>query len=86
MEDRLSGPFGRAVLRWRLAPRDWRTTSLGAACDDLTLTLAADAPARIRLTQGWESPAYGVVRPAPVLELAAEAPVSRVTTCLEVAP
>lgn len=86
VEDRLSGPFRRAVLRWRLAPRDWRATGLGVASEDIALTLAADAPARIRLAQGWESPAYGVVRPAPVLELAAEAPVSRITTLLEVPP
>ena len=85
VEDRLAGPFARVRLRWRLAPRDWRLTGQGAVAGDIALTVTADAPARLRLAEGWESPAYGVVRPAPVLELLAEAPVGRLRTVLEAA-
>lgn len=85
VEDRVSGPFRRLMLRWRLAPRDWRLTGAGVTTEGVTVTLDADAPARIALARGWESPAYGEVRPAPVLELAAEAPVGRISTIVEVA-
>lgn len=86
VEDRLAGPFARAVLRWRLAPRDWRLTADGAVAGGIALRLAADAPLRLALVQGWESPAYGVVQPVPVLEATAAAPVGRIVTTLEVRP
>jgi len=85
VEDRLAGPFATIALRWRLAPGDWRPTEDGAARGGFRIALAADAPCRIALVQGWESPAYGVVRPAPVLELRAAAPVARLTTWVEAA-
>ena len=84
IEDRVAGPFAHLVLRWRLAPAgDWRVTADGAEGPRARLRLSADAPCRIRLAQGWHSPAYGVVEPAPVLELAAAAPVGRLTTMVE---
>lgn len=85
VEDRLSGPFARAVLRWRLGPGDWHATPDGAEGKRARLCLSADAPCAIRLVWGWASPAYGVVRPAPVLELAVAAPVARIVTRVEVA-
>jgi hypothetical protein len=85
IEDRVSGRFAHLVLRWRLAPGDWRVTADGAAGPRARLAMTADAPCRIRLARGWHSPAYGVVEPAPVLELAAAAPVSRLTTLVEAA-
>jgi hypothetical protein len=72
------------VLRWRLAPRDWRATADGAASEGIALAVTADAPLRIALVQGWESPAYGEVRPVPVLEATAAAPVGRMRTVLEI--
>jgi hypothetical protein len=83
IEDAVSGPFARLVLRWRLAPGEWRLTADGAEGPRARLRLAADAPCRVRLAQGWHSPAYGRVEPALVLELAAAAPVSRLTTVVE---
>jgi hypothetical protein len=85
VEDRVGGPFARLALRWRLAPGPWRPTADGATRGDIRISLAADAPCRIALVQGWESPAYGVVRPAPVLELHAAAPVGRLVTRVEAA-
>jgi len=83
IEDRVAGPFAHLVLRWRLAPGAWRVTADGVQGSRARLRLAADAPCRIRLAQGWHSPTYGVVEPAPVLELAAAAPVARLTTIVE---
>jgi hypothetical protein len=83
VEDRLAGPFARAVLRWRLGPGPWRAAPDGAEGPRARIRLAADAPCAIRLVDGWESPAYGVVRPAPVLELAVAAPVARIVTQVE---
>ena len=85
VEDRVAGRFARLVLRWRLAPGEWRFTDDGAVGPSARLRLSADAPCRIRLAQSWHSPAYGRVEPAPVLELAAAAPVSRLTTLVEAA-
>lgn len=84
VEDLLAGPFRTAVLRWRLAPGPWRATPAGAEGPRARITLRADAPCRIRVAQGWESPAYGVVRPAPVLEAMAAAPLRRFLTVVEV--
>lgn len=83
IEDEVAGPFAGLVLRWRLAPGPWRVTADGAQGPRARLRLAADAPCRIRLAPGWHSPAYGCVEPAVVLELAAAAPVSRLTTVVE---
>jgi hypothetical protein len=85
VEDHVAGRFARLVLRWRLAPGAWRVTGDGAIGPSARLRLAAGAPCRIRLAQGWHSPAYGRVEPVPVLELAAAAPVSRLTTLVEAA-
>jgi len=85
VEDRLAGPFARAVLRWRLAPGPWRRTAEGVEAPRAHLSVTADAPCRLSLVSGWESPAYGEVRPAPVLEAAAAAPLSRFRTVVELA-
>jgi hypothetical protein len=82
VEDRLSGPFRRVALRWRLAPGGWRATAEGAAGPGLRLSVVADASLALALEAGWESPAYGVVRPAPVLVARAAAPVSRLVTTI----
>jgi hypothetical protein len=68
IEDRIEGPFREAALRWRLMPgAGWRTTPTGAAAPGCTIAVAADRPVVIALEAGWESPAYGVVHPAPIL-------------------
>ncbi|MEO3471377.1 heparinase II/III family protein [Roseomonas sp. CAU 1739] len=83
VEDHVAGPFARLALRWRLAPGEWHVTADGAEGPRARLRLSADAPCRIRLVRGWQSPAYGRVEPAPVLELTATAPVTRLTTLVE---
>ena len=80
VEDRLGGNFRRVALRWRLCPGDWRRIPDGLESPKARITLAADAPFSLELIRGWESPAYGRVEAAPVLELRANRPISRIFT------
>jgi hypothetical protein len=83
VEDRVSGAFARLALRWRLAPAAWRETADGLEAPIARLNVTADAPLLRALESGWESPAYGEVRAAPVLVARAAAPVSRLLTRIE---
>ena len=83
VEDRVSGPFARLALRWRLAPAAWRETADGLEAPIARLSVTADAPLVRTLESGWESPAYGEVRAAPVLVARAAAPASRLLTRIE---
>jgi hypothetical protein len=83
VEDRVSGCFARLALRWRLCPGDWRETAGGADGAAARVSVEADAPLACALESGWESPAYGEVRAAPVLAARAAAPVSRLLTRIE---
>ena len=80
VEDRVGGDFRRLALRWRLSPGDWRRIPDGVEGTKARITLAADAPFSLELIRGWESPAYGRVEPAPVLELRAKRPIGRIYT------
>lgn len=75
--DTVGGPFHGLTLRWRLGPGKWRLRP-GGVDGPVRLRVTADAPLRITLEKGWESPAYGVVRSCPVLTVRALAP----ATCL----
>lgn len=83
VEDRVAGPFRSLALRWRLAPAEWRATPDGAESALGRLAISADAPLACALEPGWESPAYGEVRPVPVLTARMRAPVSRIATVLD---
>lgn len=80
VEDQVRGDFRRLALRWRLAPGDWRRIADGVESAKARITLSADAPFSLELIRGWESPAYGRVEPAPVLELRANRPIGRIFT------
>jgi len=80
VEDQVGGDFRRLALRWRLCPGDWRRGENGVESAKARITLAADAPFSLELICGWESPAYGRVEPAPVLELRAQRPIRRIFT------
>ncbi|MDB5413169.1 MAG: heparinase [Rubritepida sp.] len=77
VEDRIGGPFRDAVLRWRLAPGDWRLTEDGVEGPAARLRVTADAPFDLRLGENLESLAYGKVGPAPLLEARARPGLSR---------
>lgn len=80
VEDRVGGDFRRLALRWRLCPGDWRRIPDGVESAKARITLSADAPFSFELIRGWESPAYGRVEAAPVLELRAQRPIGRIFT------
>lgn len=80
--DTVSGPFHALTLRWRLGPGAWRLRPGGVEGPD-RLRVTADAPLHITLEEGWESPAYGVVRPCPVLAVRALAPITCLATQIE---
>jgi len=83
VEDVLEGPFRQAVLRWRLCPDAWVATAAGVTGAAARIAVTADAPIRVALESGWESPEYGVVVPCPVLVARADAPVSRIVTTID---
>ncbi|MDO9711666.1 heparinase II/III family protein [Paracraurococcus lichenis] len=83
VEDVISGPFREAVLRWRLAPSAWRLLPDGVEGPLGSLRIGADAPVAVRLEPGWESPAYGCVRPAPVLLARVCSPVTSLKTVIQ---
>ena len=76
IEDRLGGSFQAVTLRWRLGPGAWRLTSDGVESPGARLTLQADAPLRLALERGWQSPAYGRAEHCLVLAARARAPVA----------
>jgi hypothetical protein len=81
--DTIGGPFSHATLRWRLAPGAWRLLDDGAECDGVRIVVSADAPLRLRLVEGVESPAYGTLATVPVLEAVVEAPATRFRTLVD---
>ncbi|MBR0656377.1 heparinase [Roseomonas arctica] len=85
IEDRIAGPFRHATLRWRLAPGAWRLLGDTVESDGARIAIGADAPVRLRLTDGFESPAYGSLARVPVLEAVVAAPATRFTTCIDIA-
>jgi hypothetical protein len=82
VRDRVAGPFRAGVLRWRLAPWEWRAEGAGAECPWARLCVTADGPLATRLATGEESLSYGVASPLPVLEVAFGADVSRIETSI----
>jgi hypothetical protein len=80
--DAIGGPFRRAVLRWRLAPGEWRQLEDGAALGRHRLIVTSAAPVQLRLVQGWESLAYGAVTACPILEAETDQPISLQTDIL----
>lgn len=80
IEDCVAGPFRQAAWHWRLPPGDWHLTADGVEGAPARIAASADAPLALHLAEGWESPAYGALRPVPVLVVTAAAPVSRLLT------
>ncbi len=76
VQDRLAGSFCQVAWHWRLAPAAWRLMPDGASSPLARLTVSADAPLRLDLVSGFESPRYGVVTSVPVLRAEASAPIT----------
>ena len=75
------GGFRKAVLRWRLAPGEWRVEGSGVTDGRQRISIRAEgaAIARLALTQGFESRFYLQKTALPVLEVEVDAPAVLVT-------
>jgi hypothetical protein len=82
VEDRLSGAFRSVAWHWRLRPGAWALHPDGVAGPAARIRVQADAPHRLDLVAGWESPAYGRICRVPVLRVRAAAPIRCVTTSI----
>lgn len=68
--DDMSGFQKRAVVRWHLAPGDWRLSGNRLVGSRVEMEVGDGAQAhRIRLVEGWESRAYMERTPIPILEI-----------------
>jgi hypothetical protein len=77
--DRLSGNARVAVLRWRLAPGDWRMTENGVSNGRVTLRLSGPEGMTLRLAHSQESRHYLEKTSLPVLEAKVNLPGEIVT-------
>lgn len=77
--DSLSGSAHCAVLRWRLAPGNWKLTSDGATNGPVTLRLSGPEGMTLRLVQSQESRHYLEKTSIPVLEAKVDLPCKIVT-------
>lgn len=77
--DRLSGKARSAVLRWRLAPGEWRLTGDGVTNGSVTLRLSGTEGMTLRLVQSHESRHYLQKTSIPVLEAKVDLPSAIVT-------
>jgi hypothetical protein len=86
IEDRFSGRFREAVLRWRLDPGlEWKLTGEGcrSAAAELRVRALDGGIAAIGLAQGWESLYYQERSPLPVLEVRIAAHCRAIVTEIE---
>ncbi len=70
IEDRIAGQTDKAVLRWRLAPDDWRLDGMVLRGPRATIAIGTDhPPRRVELVAGKESRYYLELQTIPVLEV-----------------
>ena len=75
VQDRLSGFKEKAVLRWRLAPGNWKVEEQSITNGEHRLTVSSDMTIeRFELTQGFESRYYLQKTITPVLEVEVHQP------------
>ncbi len=79
--DEVSGFEREAVLRWRLAPGDWRLEGSRLTSSIASLEVTASVPLELRLVDSMESTFYLRETPLPVLEAVAKRP-GTVTTVM----
>lgn len=73
--DEVKGFTGKAVMRWRLRPGNWRLEGQNLTDDQHVLVIAASVPiASMALVSGWESLYYMQKIPSPVLTVEIHAP------------
>lgn len=68
--DTFLGFKDKAILRWHLAPGDWRLDGDACVSDMASIGITSEpAPRRMELVQGWESRHYQDKTEVPVLEI-----------------
>ena len=73
--DKVAGFASKAVLRWRLAPGEWRMEGQLLKNGSHVLTVHANIPlVRYELVEGWESRHYLEKVAVPVLEIEVQQP------------
>ncbi|MCP4379943.1 MAG: heparinase [Hyphomicrobiales bacterium] len=81
IRDEISGFRRKAVLRWRLAPADWRLTGATVTSSLGSLSLASSPePVSIAVASGQESLHYRERHPIPVVEAVFDRPTVITTT------
>jgi hypothetical protein len=71
VRDEVTGHRGQVILRWRLAPADWRLSGHTVHCAFASISVSSSTPIeRLQLAEGWESRHYLERTPLPVLEVA----------------
>jgi len=87
VRDELEGQIEKAVLRWRLAPGDWRLDGMMLHGKSARLSIEPDAaPIRISLVQGKESRYYLDLETIPVLEIELGPETRSISTTIELLP
>lgn len=82
--DEVSGYRRKAVLRWRLAPGNWRVHEQGVVAELGACRISSDVPLRrIELAQGSESRYYLERAPLPVLEIEVAPGGARIETVIQ---
>lgn len=75
VHDQVAGFASKAVLRWRLAPGNWRVEGHSVTDGRHVLEVAANVPLRrFELVDGWESRYYLEKTALPVLEIEINVP------------
>ncbi len=77
--DEVAGFEKEAVIRWRLAPLDWKLDGLSLSVDDMSLVMNSDMSLDLKLIEQAESRYYMHRAQIPVLEVRCSAP-GRITT------
>ncbi|WP_136799812.1 heparinase II/III family protein [Desulfosediminicola ganghwensis] len=81
--DEISGSYSTAILRWRLAPGEWKLAGNLCVGEKLKLSVSVnDSPVQLSLSAGWESRYYMQKEPLPVLEIALPAGAAIIKTDL----
>ena len=69
IEDNINGSAETAVLRYLLAPGDWRIDGFCVINSEMTVKLESNIIQNVNLKTGWESLHYMEKQPIPVLEI-----------------
>jgi|GEM_PF-176764 len=83
--DEISEYNQSAILRWRLAPGDWKLDRQTVIGEDIRIDIQVSPEfSRLELTDGWESRHYFSRTPIPVLEVEVRPHQAIIGTCIHI--